>query len=226
MFKKTPNQSDKITLWGVKVSPYVRKVMVALAEKSINYEQQEILPTVLLNALGETVPVEFSKASPLGKIPLLQVGDMAIADSAVIAQYLDRKYPTVNALYPVDPEAYAKALWFEHYSDNVLTAVAYAKIFVERIVKAKVLKMPADEQLVEQAINDELPPLLDYLESASTETDWLAGQSFSMADVAIATQLLALQMAGFELQETQWPNLSAYFSRVIARPSFSECRVD
>ena len=75
---------EKIILWGIKTSPYVRKIMVALSEKQIPYEQKEILPKILLELKGQIVPNEFEHASPLGKIPALQVNNFCIADSSVI----------------------------------------------------------------------------------------------------------------------------------------------
>ncbi len=80
--------AEKIILWGVKGSPYVQKVMIALAEKNITYEHQQILPKSLLVLRNELVPQDFEQLSPLGKIPLLQIGNWGIADSAVITAFL------------------------------------------------------------------------------------------------------------------------------------------
>ena len=85
---------EKVILWGVKASPYVRKVMVALSEKHIKYEQREILPKIILKLTNQVVPPNFDKVSPLGKIPALQVGNFHIADSSVITAYLDRMFAT------------------------------------------------------------------------------------------------------------------------------------
>jgi glutathione S-transferase len=43
------------------VAIYSRKVMVALAEKELPYEQREILPKILLNATGQSIPADFEK---------------------------------------------------------------------------------------------------------------------------------------------------------------------
>ncbi|ACJ19943.1 glutathione S-transferase family protein [Coxiella burnetii] len=220
MSKETQNKQNFIILWGVSISPYVRKVMVALAEKGIAYEQKEILPKVLLEATGQKVPVEFNQASPLGKIPALQIGDYSLADSAVIAAYLDRKFSTGNQLYPRTPEAYAKARWFEQYSDTVLTDIAYHKIFLERVIKPKVLNQAVDEKRIISATTQELPAVLDYLQNSLSKNLWLAGHEFSMADVAVATQFLALEMTGFEFPKDRWARLHEYFKQIISRASF------
>ncbi len=211
---------ESVTLWGVSASPYVRKVKVALEEKQIPYKQIEILPKILLQALGQEVPGDFDKASPLGKIPTLRVGDFCIADSAVIVAYLDRKFNSGNRLYPSNPENYAKTLWFEHYADVVLTEVAYKKIFTEMVIKPNILKQKSNKTVVEQAQTQELPALLDYLDRSVASQQWIAGDEFSVADIAIATHLLALKMAGFDIKDKQWNHLKSYLEKVASRPSF------
>lgn len=213
-------QNYPITLWGASISPYVRKIMIALAEKGIHYEHQEILPKVLLQATGQSIPDTFNKISPLGKIPALQVGDFAIADSSVIAAYLDKKFPDEKNLYPINAEEYAKALWFEHYSDTVLTEIAYKKIFLEIVVKPNVLKQEPNYPLVEHAKNEVLPAILDYLNNSIAENEWFADNEFSMADVAISTQLLALKMSDINIDEQRWFNLNKFLQKIILRDSY------
>ena len=214
---------EKIILWGLKTSPYVRKVMVALVEKDLRYEQIEIPPQRFLTLSGQAVPVDFAQASPLGKIPALQIGTFGIADSAVITAYLDKKFPTSGALlYPSNPEEYASALWFEHYADVTLSDISYKKIFVERIIKPALFKIEGNYEIANHAMTNELPPLLDYLNQSVADKAWFAGAHFSMADVAIAVQLLALKKAGLSELENRWPDLNKHLSKVISRPSFQE----
>lgn len=217
-------EAAPITLWGTGVSPYVRKVIVALAEKNIAYEQNEILPKVLLQATGQMVPETFDKISPLGKIPILQIGDFAIADSAVIIAYLDKKFTSGNPLYPDNPEAFARTLWFERYSDTALADVIHRKLFAELVVKPKVLNQQPDLVLVDQTKKHELPLVMDYLNQAVKQYQWIAGNEFTIADIAITTQLLALKLTGFEFKNNPWDNVNQYFSRVTSRPSFAKIR--
>lgn len=211
--------TDKIILWGVKGSPYVQKVIVALAEKDLSYEHRQILPKSLLLLRNEAIPAEFERLSPLGKIPILQIGNWGIADSAVITAFLDCEFPSGKKLYPDNSKEYAKALWFEHYADTTLTEVVYKKIFLQRVIKPALLSQPADQTIVEKAISVELPPMLTYLDQTLAQQEWLADQRFSMADTAIVVQLLALRKA--EVSINAWKNLKKYLERVAALPSFS-----
>lgn len=210
--------TEKLILWGVKASPYVQKVMVALAEKNLDYEHRQILPKSLLILRNEVMPEEFERLSPLGKIPVLQMGDWGIADSAVITTFLDRQFPSDQKLYPDNPKEYAKALWFERYADTTLTDVIYKKIFFQKVIKPALLNQPADLSIVEKAISIELPPLLTYLNRELEKNKWLADQRFSIADIAVVVQLVALKKAGVSLDD--WKNLDKYLKNVTQQPSF------
>jgi len=205
------------TLFGAPVSPFVRKVMVALAEKGIGYEHDPVVPAV--------APAEFKRVSkdvsPLGRIPAYRDGDFALADSSVIIAYLERVKPS-PALYPSDTRDYARALWFEEYGDGGLAPIIGGKIFFQKIAGPAFFKQPTDEAVVTKAINEELPPLLDYLETQLGNGDWLVGRSFSIADVGVATQFAQASLCGVSPDAKRWPKLASYVDRALARPSFAE----
>jgi len=204
------------TLYGAPVSPFVRKTMVALAEKGIVYEHDPVVPAVAppeMNRISKEI-------SPLGRIPAYRDGDFTVADSSVIIAYLERVQPSPS-LYPAESRDYARALWFEEYGDGGLAPILAGKIFFQRIAGPAFFKQPTDEAVVNKAINEELPPLCDYLEGQLTG-DWLMGRSFSVADIGVATQFAQASFAGVSPDAKRWPKLAAYVDRVLARPSFAD----
>src|SRR4030088_2812449 len=76
-----------------KLCPYVQRAVIALTEKGVGFERIDI---DLANK-----PDWFLKISPLGKTPVLRVGDTAIFESAVILEYLEETQP--KPLHPGDP---------------------------------------------------------------------------------------------------------------------------
>ena len=108
------------TLYGIGLSPFVRKVRVLLAEKGLPYDHDPVVPF--------NVSADYKAMSPLGKIPAYRDEKGALCDSSIICAYLERRHPT-PALYPSDPYEYARALWFEEYADSGLVAVIGVKIF-------------------------------------------------------------------------------------------------
>ena len=84
--------------------PYVQRAVIALTEKGVPFERRDV---DLANK-----PDWFRTVSPLGKTPVLLVGDTAIFESAVILEYLEETQP--NPLHPADPLARAEhRAWIE-----------------------------------------------------------------------------------------------------------------
>ena len=98
-----------IIVKGAKPSPFARKVIITLEEKGIPYEVETLAPFPKTK--------ELLAMHPLGKIPILQDGDVHIPDSSVIIAYLERIHPSPS-VYPEDPVEYARALFFEEFSDT------------------------------------------------------------------------------------------------------------
>jgi glutathione S-transferase len=196
-------------LYGAGASPFVRKVRVMLAEKGIEHEHDPIMP------FG--VSAEYKKISPLGKIPAIEDDGKPLSDSSVICAYLERKHPQ-PALYPSDPYDYARALWFEEYADSALVNVIGAKIFFKKIIGPAFMNQPADPAAVQKAIDEDLPPLFDYLESQLDGKDALVGGRFSIAGVG--SQFVNLRHAGVGVDAKRWPKLARYVAAIHARPSF------
>jgi glutathione S-transferase len=197
-------------LYGASASPFVRKVRVVLAEKGLSYEHDPVIPM--------NVSPEYRKISPLGKIPAFEHDGRTLADSSVICAYLERIHPQ-PALYPSDPYEYARALWFEEYGDGGLVTVVGPKIFFKRFVAPRFFNQPTDEAEVQKTIDEELPPLFDYLESQLSGA-FLVGNAFSIADIGVATQLVNLRHVGVGVDTRRWPKLARWTASIHERPSF------
>jgi glutathione S-transferase len=200
-------------LLGAFGSPFVRKAYVALTEKGIPFEHEQVIP------FG--VSAEYRKISPLGKIPAFQDGDRTLADSSVIIAYLERTHPQ-PALYPSDAYDYARALWFEEFGDGGLAPVLGAKVFFPKVIGPRFFKQEPNLAEIQKVIDTEIPPLFDYLEGELGNNDYLVGNKFSIADIGVATIFVNYGFAGYDVDSTRWPKLAAYVNRVLSRPSFKD----
>ncbi|KQP91035.1 MULTISPECIES: glutathione S-transferase family protein [unclassified Methylobacterium] len=196
-------------LYGTGYSPYVRKVLVALAEKRQDFEHIPLF-------FHDTDPA-FQAASPLGKIPAFDDDGFLLADSSAILTYLEAKVPS-PALYPTDAKALGRAIWFDKYGDTEMFDVII-KPFANRVVKPKMQGKPGDEAAVTKALTEELPPIYDYLE-AQIDGPYLVGDAFSIADISVVTGFHNLHLAGERVDAGRWPKLAAYVDAILARPSF------
>lgn len=199
------------TVYGANASPFVRKVRVFLAEKGIPYDLEPIIP------FGPNP--EFRKISPLGRIPAFRDGTRTLADSSVICAYIERTHPS-PPLYPSDPYDYARALWFEEYADGGLVTVTGPKIFFQKFVAPRFFNRPTDEAMVKKAIEEELPPMFDYLEAELGNREYLVGPIFSIADIGVCTHFVNLRHVKVSVDKRRWPKLAAYVDHILARPSF------
>jgi glutathione S-transferase len=194
-----------ITLYGANASPFVRKVMAVLAIKQLPYEHIPSMPFS-----GDP---ELAKVSPLGKVPALIDDDLDIADSKVICRYLESAYPGVP-VYPTDLKQRARADWLEEYGGTVLAESA-AGIFFHRFMVPNVFKRPVDEEAVDKIINENLPPLLDYIESQVPADGFIFGD-LTVADLALASPFVNAGYAQYTIDDTRWPKAAALVERVKA----------
>lgn len=198
-----------ITIHGSSVSPFVRKTLVCLIEKGVDYELNPVNPF--------PAPESHLKISPLGKIPAMTDGDFALADSAAICGYIDRKHPD-SPMFPGDAEDYGRALWFQIWADNEL-AKATAGLFFNRIA-VRMMKREPDEAVIAKIISDVQPPIFNYIESEIGDNDYLLGDQFSIADIAITCQFVQMMYSGEALPEASHPNITRYINTHIRRASF------
>lgn len=197
-------------LYGAMLSPFVRKVAVVLTEKGISFDLGRGGP-------GSTDP-EFLSCSPLGKIPAIDDDGFQLADSTAITVYLDAQYPEPR-LIPDDPRLRGKAVFWDEFADTVLGA-AGLKILFNRLVGPKLLKVGGDEAVALQG-EAELPRWVDWLESVAPEQDWLLGETFSIADISIASIFRTLAYVGHGVDPVARPKTAAWYARVTARPAWA-----
>ena len=129
-----------LTIHGVPISVHTRKVLVTAIEKQLQFRNEPVIPF--------TPPAGWSDLSPTRKIPVITDGDFVLRNSAVICAYLERVHPS-PALYPADARAYAEALWFEEYAGGTIFREVIHGLFVQKIIRPKILKQETDPTVIE-----------------------------------------------------------------------------
>jgi glutathione S-transferase len=200
-------------LYGSSLSPFVRKVLGYAGEKGIEIELQ---PT----GFPSHSP-EYLEASPFRKMPALRDGDYTLADSSAIIHYLEAKFPE-PALIPADARLRGKTIWYDEFADTILVACG-AKIFFNRIVAPRFLGRPCNEEEVEQAELNDLPPILDYLEkTVPDDGGYLVGDSLTLADIVVAGPFANFRHTNTRVDPERYPRTVAYVERILARPSLAQ----
>lgn len=150
--------SSRLRLASHALCPYVQRAAIVLAEKGAAFERHEV---DLSNK-----PAWFLAVSPLGKTPVLLVGDVPLFESAVICEYLDETLPP--RLHPADALQRAQERAWIEFGSALLGDIA-------RFYNA------ADEPALASA-RDAIAARLAQTEARLCSGPWFAGQRFGMVD--------------------------------------------
>ena len=177
-----------------------------LEYKGVDYDFDPMLPNQ---------SADYLEISPLGKVPAMRLGDFGISDSSVMALYLEKKYPQKPTL-PENAEDYARSLWFDEYSDTRMTEYISA-IFFEKFGKPMLFEMTPDEERIVE-LEKGVPAIFDYLEKQLDGKAYLAGDTISIGDFAVISNLYNHKMCGYEVDSSRWPNVASYQEKTLALP--------
>jgi glutathione S-transferase len=204
--------SQRCTIIGNYISPYVRKVLVCLDLKGVDYQIDPIAPFI-----GND---DFSRLSPLRRIPVLIDGELVLNDSSVICQYLEDKHPQPS-LYPADIGLRAKARWLEEYADTHLADVLVWRLFYQVAIRRHIFQEPTDEAVAQRARDVEIPAALDYLETQLPAKGFTFGE-LSIADISIACYFRTASFVRYAVDAQRWPRTAAFLPRMHALPAFQK----
>jgi glutathione S-transferase len=204
--------TEPVRIIGSPISPYVRKVLVCLNEKGIEFEIDPIVPF-----FGND---RFSEVSPLRRIPVYIDDQVTLCDSSVICQYLEDRFPS-PALYPASIVDRARARWLEEFADTRMGEVFIWRLFNQAMIRPAVWGEAPDPEIVDKALNHEIPAILDYLESLIPAEGFLFG-SLSIADISIATFFRNAAFVRFQVDKDRWPRTASFVERLHKHGSFAK----
>ncbi len=167
---------------------------------------------------------DFLALNPAGTVPvLMEANGDVIAESAVIAEFLDEAYPEVPVIGPAPAaraEARRIAAWFDlKFGPEVSDILLY-----EKILKRYMGLGGPDAQAIRAAAHN-ITYHLDYVGYLADRRRWLAGEDFSLADICAAAHLSCADY----LNDVAWENHEAaknWYARVKSRPSFRPLLAD
>ena len=190
------------------VSPYARKVRIALAEKKIECQCVEASPWT-----PDSVVPQYN---PLGKIPVLMLDDdTPLYDSRVIVEYLDNVSP-VSRLIPEPARQRIVVRRWEALADGVCDAAV--AIVLER-------RRPAQLQSAEVVERQQrkVHAGLEEMSRDLSEKAWCNGEAYSLADIACGCALGYLDLRHPDVDwRRAYPNLARHAEKLSRRASFAD----
>ncbi len=194
-----------VKIVGSFLSPMVRKALAVLDLKDIPYEIDPIIAFMGGDAFGEL--------SPVRRIPLMIDDDITVSDSTVVCEYLDERYPN-PPVYPTNPVDRARARWIEEFADTRMQEVFSWHLFNQFTINPLMWGEDPNEKVVERAKTEEIPHILDYLETILPKEGFLFGH-VCVPDIAIANHFRNASFVDFRPDEDRWPISLAFADRVL-----------
>lgn len=204
------------TLYHLPLSPFSRKVRVALKEKGVEFQ-------MVAEKVWERRQ-EFLALNPGGEVPVLVDPDgQVLCDSQSICEYLDEVYPD-RRLIGFDPQGRAETRRLVGWFDSKFEQEVTRNLLGEKLMKRFMGLGEPDSSLIRLGFSC-MSQHLDYIAELAERRRWLAGEDFSLADIAAAAQLSCLDYIG----DVPWEDYAAvkdWYARVKSRPSFRPILAD
>jgi glutathione S-transferase len=197
-----------------------QRVLWLLEELGVPYEVRRYER----NQETRLAPPELLQVHPLGKSPVITDGELTVAETGAIIEYLVDTYGQGRLRpAPGTPEFLRYRYWL-HFAEGSAMPYLVMKLVFDRIATAPLnfLIKPVARGIANQVLGSFVMPnirrQLDFMEAELAAREWFAGAGFSAADVMMSFPLeAAAQRGGLDASK---PKLSAFLERIHARPAY------
>jgi glutathione S-transferase len=170
-------------------------------------------------------PPELKRIHPLGKSPVIVDGELVLAESGAIIEYLAGRYGGGRLLPAAGTPERLRCTYWLHYAEGSAMPPLLLKLVFQRVATTPapffvkpVLRGVSDKAL-QSFVDPQVKLHLDYLEGELTKAAWFAGDEFSAADIQLSFPLeAAASRAG--LDAASYPRLWQFLERIHARPAY------
>jgi len=204
------------TLFHLPLCPFSRKLRIVLKEKNLEFE--------LHHERVWDRRTEFLQMNPAGEVPVLVEPDgVVIADSGVIAEYVEETYrerPLIGIDQIGRAEVRRLVVWFDLKMNREVTQ----NLVGEKLMK-RMMGYGHPNSTAIRAGHASLHHHLDYIAWLVEHRRWLAGDHFSLADIAAAAHLSVIDYIG-DVPWAQHELAKDWYARIKSRPSFRPLLAD
>lgn len=169
-------------------------------------------------------PSELKKVHPLGKSPVITDGDVCIAESAAIVEYLIKTYGEGELIPPRNTKEFLKYRERMHYAEGSLMPFMLLSLIFNKIKTAPMffLAKPIANKIVAKTFKNFISPNvkthLEFLEQQLNESTWFAGDELTGADFMMSFPIEAAAVRS-NLKDN-YPKLTAFLKRIYEMPSY------
>ena len=196
-----------------------QRLMWMFEELSLDYEVKHYQrnPKTML------APPELEKIHPLGKSPVITEGDVVMAESGAIIEYVLQNHGP-QFIPEKNTPAYYQYLYWLHFAEGSLMPPLLLSLVLDKVRTspmpffAKPIAKSISQQVSSAFVSPNIKRLLGYIDAHLENHDWFASDSLTGADFQMSFPLEAAQARG--AIDRRYPNIQRYLRRIHERPAY------
>lgn len=195
-----------ITVYHLETSRSERIVWL-LEELGLPYKME-----VFSRETTGAAPRPLQRIHALGKAPLIRDGEVVLAESGAIVDYIVHRHAGGRLALPPDHPAYARYLYWLHFAEGSLMSLLLIVLVLSRVKEAATSPVTARTR-------ERMRQMLSFVDAELSDGPWFAGDEFTAADVMMAFPFTTLRnFLDYDLGP--YANIAAYLTRIAARPAY------
>jgi glutathione S-transferase len=157
-------------------------------------------------------PPEYKALHPIGTAPVITDGDLVLAESGAVVEYVIGKYGNGRLALSADHRDFPHFVFWFHFANGTLQANMGRNMILNR------LKLPQDNPVL-LAAKSRMDRAFDLIDARTREAEYLAGGEFTSADIMIGFSLTTMRyFQPYDL--ARCPNILAYLRRIAGRAAY------
>ncbi|WP_193923649.1 glutathione S-transferase family protein [Desmonostoc muscorum] len=184
-----------------------QRVLWLLEELGIEYEIKfyERDPKTML------APESLRQVHPLGKSPVITDGEITIAESGAIIEYLVNRYGNGRLVPASDTPEHLRYTYWLHYAEGSAMPLLVMRLVLNNFGEG-------DSNVVRGFVAPQIKLHFDYIESELRKSTWFAGEEFTAADIQMSFPLEVVAMLREDIENR--PKLKEFIDRIHGRPAY------
>ncbi len=170
----------------------------------------------------ERFPRESTAAAPaplkaihgLGKAPVIRDGNIVLAESGAIVEYIVNRYGAGRLAPTPDAPAYPRYLYWLHFAEGSLMSLMLISLVLSRIPEAGASAVTA-------RIGERVKQMLAFVNAELGDGPWFAGDTFTAADVMMTFPFTTMRHF-LDVDTSTYPNIVAYLQRIDSRAAYRQ----